>query len=369
MPHRRRFLQHASFGGLAFCSCGLLDAAKAQQPSTTAPSRGPIVIDGKRIRTIDAHAHCYFQDAIDLMGAEARAVLPPVKGVREHFIGNGAFEQRLRDMDAQSIDTEVLSINPYWYRKDIDTAKAICELNNRHMGELCTARPDRFMGLASLTMQEPELAATQLEEAVTKLGLKGGAIGGSVAGQEFSDARFQPLLAKAEALGAVLFIHPQSTPELAKRFKGNGWISNVIGNPLDTTIALQRLIYEGTLDRYPRLKVLAAHGGGFQPTNAARSDHSCFVSPDNCSPDVTLKKQPSEYLKQIWFDSLVFTPENLRHLVAEVGASQVVVGSDHPIPWDERPIEVVMNTTTLSSDERIGILGRNAERLFGMRAM
>ena len=363
MSGRRRFLKQASLGGLTFCSCGLLDAAHAVSPAMSmAP--GKVVIDGKRVRTVDAHAHCYFQDAIDLMGADAKNVLPPVRGVREHFIGPGAIDERLRAMDDQQVDTEVLSINPFWYRRDVPTAAAICKLNNQHMSELCASRPDRFAGLASLTMQEPELAATQLEEAVTQLGLKGGAIGGSVAGVEFSDASFQPLLAKAEALGAVLFIHPQSTPELAKRFKGNGWISNVIGNPLDTTIALQRLIYEGTLDRYPKLKVLAAHGGGFMPTNAARSDHSCFVSPSNCSPDVHLKKPPSEYLKQIWFDSLVFTPENLRHLVAEVGASQVVVGSDHPIPWDEHPIDVVITTPSLTDDERIAILGRTAEQLF-----
>ena len=174
------------------------------------------------------------------------------------------------------------------------------------------------------------------------------------------------MLAKAEELGAVLFIHPQSTPELAKRFKGNGWMSNTIGNPLDTTIALQHLIYEGVLDRYPRLKILAAHGGGFQGGYGDRADHSCFVSPANCNPDIVLAKKPSEYLRQLHFDSLVFTPEGLRHLVAQVGASQVVVGSDHPIPWDEHPVDVVMNTKTLSNAERVAILGRNAERLFGL---
>lgn len=367
---RRHFLKQATMGGLAFCSCGLLDARAAATTGATAdaapPHRGPLFLDGKRVRTVDAHAHCYFQDAIDLMGADAKAVLPPVKGVREHFIGAGAVDERLRAMDAQSVDLQVLGINPFWYRKDPETAAAICDLNNRHMSELCASRPDRFAGLASLTLQQPELAAEQLEHAVTQLGLKGAAVGASAAGEEFSDPRFQPVLAKAEALGAVLFIHPQSTPELAKRFKGNGWISNVIGNPLDTTIALQRLIYEGVLDRHPKLKVLAAHGGGFQPMNAARSDHSCFVSPTNCSPDLTLQKQPSEYLKQLYFDSLVFTPENLRHLVAQVGASQVVVGSDHPIPWDEHPIEVVLATKTLSKAERVAILGTNAERLFGL---
>jgi predicted TIM-barrel fold metal-dependent hydrolase len=156
-----------------------------------------------------------------------------------------------------------------------------------------------------------------------------------VLGEDFSDPKFHPVWAKAEELGAVLFIHPQSTPELAKRFKGNGWLSNTIGNPLDTTIALQHLIFEGTLDRFPGLKVLAAHGGGFLGSYAARSDHACFVSPQSCNASVTLKKKPSEYLNQLYFDAMLFTPEALRHLVAQVGASQVMLGTDHPIPWEE----------------------------------
>ena len=169
-----------------------------------------------------------------------------------------------------------------------------------------------------------------------------------------------------EALGATLFIHPTSAPELAKRYKGNGWLSNVIGNPLDTTIALQKLIFEGTLDRFPKLKICAAHGGGYLPSYAPRMDHSCFVSPQNCDASVKLKKRPTEYLNQLYFDSLVFTPEALRHLVAQVGASQVVVGSDHPIPWEEHPIDHVLNTPSLSDTDRVAILGGNAARLLNL---
>ena len=103
----------------------------------------------------------------------------------------------------------------------------------------------------------------QLEEAMTKQGLRGAAIGGSVDGEDFYDPKFHPVWAKAEELGAVLFIHPQTPPELARRLRGNGWLSNTIGNPLDTTIALQHLIFEGTLDKFPGLKIIAAHGGGY----------------------------------------------------------------------------------------------------------
>ena len=240
-------------------------------------------------------------------------------------------------------------------------------VNNEKLAELCASKPDRFGAFASLSLQFPDLAVKQLEDGMKKYGLVGAAIGGSVAGEEFADPKFHPVWAKAEELGAVLFIHPQSTPELAKRFKGNGWLANTIGNPLDTTIALQHLIFEGTLDRFPSLKICAAHGGGYLPSYAPRSDHACSVSPANCNPEIKLKKKPTEYLNQLYFDALVFTPEALRHLVAQVGASQIVLGTDHPIPWHQRPVDHIFATETLSDAEKVAILGGNAARLLGMK--
>jgi aminocarboxymuconate-semialdehyde decarboxylase len=364
MTTRRAFLRHAAAAGMTFCSCGLLDAARAQS-AAPAPARLPVTVKGKRVKTIDVHAHCLFHEAVDLMGEQAARVRPVTKGADEMYV---AVEQRLKTMDAMAIDMEVLSINPFWYGKDRDMAAKIVEINNRSLAELCAAQPDRFAAFASLALQFPDLAVEQLETAVRKQGLRGAAIGGSVLGANFSDAKFHPVWAKAEELGAVLFIHPQSVPELAARFKGNGWLANTIGNPLETTFALQHLIFEGTLDKFPGLKVIAAHGGGYLPSYAARSDHACFVSPQNCNPDIHLRKKPSEYLNQLHFDALVFTPEALRHLVAQVGASQVMLGTDCPIPWEEHPVDHVFATTTLSDDEMIAILGGNAAKLFGMSA-
>ena len=367
MTTRRGFLGRAgAAAGIAFCSCGMLDAAGAQgTPPRPAGSRFPVMVGGRRVRTIDTHAHCFFHEAVDLMGADAPGVMPPTKGAKEHFI---TLNERLAAMDAQAVDTEVLSINPFWYGKDRETAEQICRIHNEKLAELCGSKPDRFAAFASLTLQAPDLAVRQLEDAVKRLGLRGAAIGASMRGEDFADAKYHPVWAKAEELGTVLFIHPQSTPQLAGRFKGNGWLSNTIGNPLDTTIALQHLIFEGTLDRFPGLKVLAAHGGGYLGSYKARSDHACFVSPQNCDPAITLKKKPSEYLSQLYFDSLVFTPEALQYLVSQVGASQVVVGSDHPIPWAPRPVDHVLNTPTLSDDDKVAILGGNAARLLGLPA-
>jgi aminocarboxymuconate-semialdehyde decarboxylase len=360
MTTRRNFLKGAA--GIVFCSCGMLDAVHAQAGGR----RLPVKVKGKRIKTIDVHSHCLFHESLALMGDEASNVIPKTKGAQEHFIAN-AIENRLKGMDAMAIDMEVLSINPSWYRKDRDIAAQIVKINNEKLAEVCASRPDRFAAFASLSLQYPDLAVQQLETAVKKQGLKGAAIGGSVLGEDFSSERFHPVWAKAEELGAVLFIHPQSTPPLAARFKGNGWLANTIGNPLDTTIALQHLIFEGTLDKYPGLKIIAAHGGGYLPSYAPRSDHACFVSPQNCNPDIKLKKKPTEYLNQLYFDALVFTPEALRHLVAQVGASQIVLGTDHPIPWEEHPVDHVF-ATTLSDKDKAAILGGNAARLFGMAA-
>jgi predicted TIM-barrel fold metal-dependent hydrolase len=317
MSTRRDFLKTggaAIAGGIVFCGCGLLHRARAEEP---ARQTLPVKVGGKTIKTVDVHCHCHFHEAGALLGADAaRLQLPPVNGAPEAFI---EIDKRLAAMDAQAIDLEVLSINPFWYDRERDLAAQIVKIQNEKLAELCAAKPDRFAAFASLTLQAPDLAVQELETAVKKQGLKGAAIGGMVNGVEFSDAKFNPVWAKAEELGAVLFIHPQSTPELARRFKGNGWLSNTVGNPLDTTLALQHLIFEGTLDRFPGLKVLAAHGGGYLGSYAPRSDHACFVSPQNCNSDIKLKKQPTEYLNQLYFDSLVFTPEALRHQVAQVG--------------------------------------------------
>ena len=374
MTLTRRSVLHGGAGivtGIALAGCNTLDQARARSPgdpntrSTNFSTPGPVLVEGRRVKTVDVHAHCYVPEALALLGAEANSVLPPVKGVKEHFI---VVPERLAAMDAMRIDMEILSINPFWYRRERGITERIVRMQNEKMAELCAVNPQRLGAFAALPMQFPDAAVRELEYAVTKLGLKGAAIGGSVSGTDFSDPQFHPVLAKAEELGATLFIHPQSTPELAKRFGRNGWLSNVIGNPLDTTIALQRLIFDGTLDKFPRLKICAAHGGGFLGSYAARMDHSCFVSPSNCDPTIVLKKKPTEYLDQIYFDALVFTPEALRHLVATVGASQVVIGTDHPIPWEEHPVDHVLQTPSLSAADRAAILGDNARRMLNLPA-
>src|SRR5437016_2660559 len=155
--------------------------------------------------------------------------------------------------------------------------------------------------------------------------------------------------------------------ELKSRLRGNGGLENTIGNPLETTLALSHLIFEGTLDRFPGLKICAAHGGGYLPSYAPRSDHICLAFPERCAA-VPLKKRPAEYLKQLYFDSIVFTPEALRHLAAQVGSSQIVLGTDYPYPWTQTAVEHILATPGLSDAERAAMLGGTAAKLLGINA-
>jgi aminocarboxymuconate-semialdehyde decarboxylase len=364
---------------LAFTGCDLLAGARARvrsRPRTTprgaaggrsgarrrAPAssgrRREVVVGGRRVTTIDVHAHCVIPEAYALLGLQVQDHRGP--GIAE--VG----PRRIREMDAQGIDMEALSINPQWYRAERDVATEVIRIQNERLAEFCATYPDRFVAFASVALQFPELAVQQLVDGVKRLGLRGAAVGASVAGDEFSDPRFHPFWAKAEELGVLIFIHPQSTPDLARRFKGNGWLANTIGNPLDTTIALSHLIFEGTLDRFPGLKICSAHGGGYLPSYAARSNHSLRVAPDQ-DTGVKLKKKPTEYLKRMYYDTLVFTSEALRHLAAEVGVSQLVVGTDHPIPWQDRAIDHILKAPGFSAAERRRMLGETAARLLRIR--
>jgi aminocarboxymuconate-semialdehyde decarboxylase len=344
-------------------TCGLRGVTAAHAPapagSRAEPRPREVVVNGRRVKTIDVHAHCAVPEAMALLGLTVSpASLLMAKPA-----------ERLRAMDEQGIDVEALSINAYWYGADRDVASQLIRIQNEKLAEVCAADPERFVAFASVALQHPDLAAAQLEEGIERYGLRGAAIGGSVNGLELADPRFDPFWAKAEQLGALVFIHPQASgapTELAGRLAGNGVLTNTIGNPLETTIALSHLIFEGTLDRFPGLKICAAHGGGYLPSYAARSDAILTTFPERCTD--TLKKRPTEYLRQLYVDSLVFTPEALRHLVAETGPGQIVMGTDYPFPWTTTAVDHILATPGLGDDERVAMLGGTAARLLRIPA-
>ena len=361
MTTRREFLANAGLAGVCFVGCSLLGPHRAH-----AQPRRTVKLGGKRAKVVDVHAHAAVPEALAL------AALKLGDGsLRPDLAVPAAIDQRIAAMDAQGIDVQALSINAFWYGSEREVAAKICQVQNERLAELCGKHGDRFVAYATVALQYPELAADQLETGIKKYGLRGAAIGGSCAGKELSDPAFHPFWAKVEALGVPVFIHPQPTGapgELKQRFQGNGYLDNVIGNPLETTIALSHLIFDGSLDRFPRVKIIAAHAGGYLPSYAARSDHGCLTRPSACPGGAfgPIKKKPSEYLKQMYFDSMVFTTEALRHLAAEVGASQLVVGTDAPYPWTTTAVDHVLTTPTLSDADKLAILGGTAAKLLNI---
>jgi len=343
---------------VCFVGCSLLGPH-----ATHAQARRTVKVGGKRMKVIDVHAHAAVAEALELAGLKlGEGQLRPDLGVP------ATVDQRLAAMDAQGIDMEALSINAFWYGSSRDVATKICQLQNERLAEVCGKHPDRFVAYATVALQFPELAADQLEQAVKKYNLRGAAIGGSCAGKELSDPAFHRFWAKAEELGVPVFIHPQPSgapSELKVRFQGNGYLENVIGNPLETTIALSHLIFDGALDRYPNLKLIAAHGGGFLPSYAGRADYGCLSRPDSCKGGTygPIKKKPSEYLKQVYYDTMVFTAEGLRHLAAEVGTSQLVVGTDYPYPWTKTAVDHVLAAPGFSDADKAAVLQGNAAKL------
>jgi aminocarboxymuconate-semialdehyde decarboxylase len=376
MPNRREFVR-----GVAAAAAGVWiggDAASLfAQRSGVSTARRQITIGGRRVKTIDVHAHVTIPEAAALFAGERGA--GRARGAAGGGVGAGGGAagaiagqvmgpERLRTMDGYGIDIQALSINPFWYGADRALSTKLIELQNDQLAEICAARPDRFVPLASVALQHPDLAAQQLEDARKKHNMHGAAIGCSVEGSELSDPKFDPFWAKAQELQMLLFMHPQNSDRatgITNRTKGPGVLSNVIGNPLETTIALSHLIFDGTLDKFPNLRLCGAHGGGYLPSYADRSDHGCLVFPDQCK-GMTLKKHPTEYLRQIYVDSLVFTPEALRHLVAVVGVDHIMIGTDYPFPWVDAPVDHVLKTPGLSDAERIAMAGGTAAKLLGI---
>jgi len=351
MNNRRQFLQQfASATGVVFTGCCLAPHLTAQTP---ARKRRQVTVGGQPVRTIDIHAHVIIPEATALMGvttpASNTSVMAPA---------------RFDVMEEWGTDMQALSINANWYGVDRDIAVKMIQLQNEKLAELCAKYPDRFVAFASVALQFPELAAQQLEDGVKKYGLRGAAIGGHVNGDELSDPKFDPFWRKAEELGCLVFMHPQGIPEMEKRFRGAGALSNTIGNPLETTIFLSHLIFDGTLDKFPGLRICSAHAGGYLPSYSARSDYACVRNPAACK----VKKHPSEYLRQLYFDSMVFTPEGLRHLVVECGASQIMIGTDYPFPWSTTTVDHVLQTPGLSDAEKRAILGGTAANLLKISA-
>jgi aminocarboxymuconate-semialdehyde decarboxylase len=338
-------------------ACLLSGGFAAAQVTAPSGARRQISIGGRPVRVIDVHAHCVIP------------VTDIVKGTPLAASGAAAFggtilsPARLEIMDTQGVDVQALSINGFWwYAADRDLAQRIVQAQNEGLAKWVAAHPDRFVAMASVALQHPDLAAEQLEHAVKRLGLRGVTIGGHVNGDDLSLPKYDPFWAKAAELGELVFMHPGGAENIIKAgaLGGRGDLGNIIGNPLETTYFLSRLIFDGTLDKFPGLRVCAAHAGGYLPSYLGRTDVACDV---RGSAKCANKRRPRDYFRrELFIDTMVFSEEGLRHLVAEVGVNQIVYGTDVPYNWPVT-VDLVLNAGFLSDADKVAILSGNLARL------
>jgi aminocarboxymuconate-semialdehyde decarboxylase len=262
---------------------------------------------------------------------------------------------RLADLDAMGVDIQVVGPMPmHHYWADPDLAIHLTRTVNAIVAAHCATAPDRLYGLGTVPLQHPDLAVALLDQAVNDHGLYGISVSTTVDGRELADPAHDVVWQRAEELGVVVFVHPWGC-SLGERLATN-YLGNTVGQPVETTVALSQLIFTGVLDRFPRLKLVAAHGGGYLPTYIGRSDHAWQVREDarGCA------EPPSAYLRRMWFDALVYTPGALRHLVEAVGADRVVLGTDHPFDMGVDDPVARLDAAGLAPADRAAVAGGNA---------
>ncbi len=270
---------------------------------------------------------------------------------------------RLADLDAMGLDMQVVLPPPpqCYYTVPIDISVKATKVLNDGIAEYCAQRPDRFIPFGALPMMDAAEAVKELERCMGPLAMKGVQILTTIAGKELSDPLFAPFWKRAEELGALVVIHPNGFTH-GDRFT-RFYFSNVIGNPLETTVALHYLIFDGILERHPKLKILAVHGGGYLAAYSGRIDHAWGARSD---VNAKLPHAPTTYLKRVFFDTVVFTPHQLAELVRVFGVDQIMMGTDYPFDMaDYDPIGHVVDTG-FDATVTAAICGGTAKKLLGL---
>jgi len=274
-------------------------------------------------------------------------------------------EERLKDMDAMGIDMQVISPSPmqYYYWTNGELGLQLAQLQNNRVAEIVQAYPARFVGMGTIPLQDIERAVQELRRIVRDLGLRAVEVSSNVNGVDYDDPRFAPFFATAEELEVLIFMHPIGFTD-AGRLR-DYYLTNVIGQPLESTVAVSRMIFAGVLERHPRLKFCVAHGGGYLPYYAGRMDHAYTVRPE-CQRGIS--RPPSTYLRQLYYDSVIYTGDTLTSLLEKVGSDHVLLGTDYPFDMGEAdPIGLISKTRTLSRTAKEQVWGGNAARLLGIQ--
>lgn len=322
---------------------------------------------------VDIHCHLNVRPADELLRAEIADPPNPmaymsadsmqVNGKMFAEIGKklNSVDGRLADMDRLGVDVQAISPSPgqYFYFAPPELGRSTSQAVNDGIAAAVEQHPDRLVGLGTVPLQNTEMAVAELQRCVNELGLRGVEVGTNVDGTELADERLRPFFAAAEELGVLVFMHPlgfSHGERLAEHY-----LDNIIGNPIESSIALSHLIFEGVLDAYPGLKLCVAHGGGYLPGYWGRMDHA-YRAREDCQRNID--REPSSYLRQVWLDTLVFDTNQLDFLVKTHGADKLCLGSDYP--FDMAEPDPVPFHDGLSESDKARILGINAADLLGL---
>jgi aminocarboxymuconate-semialdehyde decarboxylase len=358
--------------------------AATSQAATKAPtkSRTQTTVRNSRgkLKVVDVHCH-YLNPVVNQKTAHLNAAQydptvifandltnqTNVKQMKDRAPKLMGIDVRLKDMDRMGVDIQAVAPAPYHYFYFTEPAYGaeLAREVNEGIANVVAQHPDRFVGMGSVPLQNAELAVQELEYCVKKLGLRGVEINTNVNGLNLTDPSLglEKFFAKANELGTVIFMHPLGYTQ-GDRLR-NHYFNNVIGNPLETTVAISHLIFDGVVARHPKIKFLAAHGGGFLAHYWARMDHAWRARPDTRT---VIKKKPSSYLEKFYFDSITFDPRMLKQLIDRYGADHVMLGTDYPYDMGEDdPRGLIAGVSRLSAADRRLIEGGNAMKLFKIK--
>ena len=357
-------------------------AAKSRTQVPVKPSTQKTVRNSKgKLKVVDVHCH-YLNPEVNKKTAHLNAAqydptviyandltnATNVSQMRDRAPKLMGIDVRIQDMDRMGVDIQAVSPAPYhyFYFTEPGLGAELAREVNEGIANVVSLHPDRFVGIGSVPLQNAELAVQELEYCVKKLGLKGVEINTNVNGLNLTDPRLglEKFFAKANELGIVVFMHPLGFTQ-GERLS-NHYFNNVIGNPLETTVAVSHLIFDGVVARYPKIKFIAAHGGGFIAHYWARMDHAWRARPDTRT---VIKKKPSSYLEKFYFDSITFDPRMLKQLIDRYGADHVLLGTDYPYDMGEDdPRGLIAGVPKLSAADRRLIEGGNAMKLFKIKS-
>jgi aminocarboxymuconate-semialdehyde decarboxylase len=357
-------------------------ATKSRAQVPVKPSTQKTVRNSKgKLKVVDVHCH-YLNPEVNKKTAHLNAAqydptviyandltnATNVSQMRDRAPKLMGIDVRIQDMDRMGVDIQAVSPAPYHYFYFTEPALGaeLAREVNEGIANVVSLHPDRFVGIGSVPLQNAELAVKELEYCVKKLGLKGVEINTNVNGLNLTDPKLglEKFFAKANELGIVIFMHPLGFTQ-GERLS-NHYFNNVIGNPLETTVAVSHLIFDGVVARYPKIKFIAAHGGGFIAHYWARMDHAWRARPDTRT---VIKKKPSSYLEKFYFDSITFDPRMLKQLIDRYGADHVLLGTDYPYDMGEDdPRGLIAGVPRLSAADRRLIEGGNAMKLFKIKS-